>query len=186
MGVISMKTIAFDPGTVFTGWSVFIDGEPISNGKFRAVSGWVQSKRLGYIFTQVIGLLREEQPDMIGIEEQHVGKNAKTSLITARALGIIISAAGMCDIPVYEFKPSEVKKAVTGDGSSSKEEVAIKLLEIYSENECVQNIGSYLDTTIHKTDDIYDAVGINHALKVLGITRTEGTKKKPIVTSRAI
>lgn len=181
-----MKTIAFDPGTVFTGWSVFVDGEPIANDKYRAKSGWNQSKRLGYIFTQVITLLREEQPDMIGIEEQHVGKNAKTSLITARALGIIISAAGMCDIPVYEFKPSEIKKAVTGNGAAQKEVVAEKLLEIYKENEAVQSIGEFKDSTVNKTDDIYDAVGINHALKVLGTTRNEGTVKKPVITSRAI
>lgn len=181
-----MKTLAFDPGTVSTGWSVFIDGEPQRNNKIRAKSGWKQSKRLGYIIEHTIKLIQEEQPDIIAVEEQHVGKNAKTSLITARAMGVIIAVAGMAGIPVVEFKPSEIKKAVTGKGDAGKNEVASSILDLYSIYDAVQEVGAYIDTGVNKTDDIYDAIGINHALKVLGDTRTEGTKKEPVYVSRAI
>ena len=181
-----MKSLAFDPGTVSTGWSIFIDGEPVANNKVRAVSSWNQSKRLGFILKGISEIITNEEPDIIVVEEQHVGKNAKTSLITARALGLIIAVAGINDIPVYEFKPSEIKKAVTGMGNAPKEEVAQELLKIYKDSQCVINIGDYIDKGVNKTDDIYDAVGINHALKVLGDKRQEGTKKEPVYVSRAI
>ena len=181
-----MKSLAFDPGTVSTGWSIFIDGEPVVNDKIRAVAGWSQSKRLGHMLTGISELIQTHKPDMIAVEEQHVGKNAKTSLITARALGLIIAIAGINDIPVYEFKPSEIKKAVTGNGGANKEQVADELLKIYKDYDCITNIGDYIDKGVNKTDDIYDAVGINHALKILGDTRQEGTKKEPKYVSRAI
>lgn len=181
-----MKSLAFDPGTVSTGWSLFEDGEPVENEKIRAVSGWLQSKRLGFMMANISNVITRTAPDIIVVEEQHVGKNAKTSLITARALGIIIALANANNIPVYEFKPSEIKKAVTGKGNATKMEVADTILEIYASNNAVINIGKYIDSGTGKTDDIYDAVGINHALKVLGDTRFKVTKKQQEEISRAI
>lgn len=181
-----MRVLAFDPGTNSTGWSLFQDKKPIQCGKFRASSGWVQSKRLGYMLKMCNDLIKKAKPDVIIVEQQFAGKNAKTSLITARAMGIIISLAGMYGIKTVAYQPSEVKKAVTGKGNDGKEVVAEKLLEIYSDDVVIIDIGNFVDKGKDKTDDIYDAVAINHTYWQLGEEVIEIKKKQETVVSRVI
>ena len=44
-----------------------------------------------------------------------------------RAQGVAMSAALYRDIPIYEYAPKKIKMAITGKGTSSKEQVASML-----------------------------------------------------------
>lgn len=156
------RVISFDPGTVSTGWSLRIDNKIVECGKIQCPSSWKQSKRLGHLLKETMSLLCRLNPDRVAIEQQHVGKNAQTSLITARAMGIIIAVAGAGGISCSVRQPSEIKKSATGKGNSSKEDVANAILLTYKDNPVIQNIGTFVSEGVNKTDDIYDAVAINH------------------------
>lgn len=162
-----MNSLAFDPGSLFSGWSLFVNGEPVLNSNIKIKSKLPLSKRLGILFTEANSLVQDIKPDIIVVEEQHVGKNKKTSLVTARAMGVIIAVAGINDIPVVSYEPCEIKKAVTGKGNAPKEEVAEEIISLYPKSECIKEIGAFKDKGVNKNDDIYDAVGINYTHKVL-------------------
>lgn len=181
-----MKTISFDPGTNFTGYSIFENGTPIEAGVLRATSSWTQSKRLGHLLYCIHKILTEHKPDAVIVEEQFVGRNPKTSLVTARAMGLAIAVAGGLGIKVVGFTPSEVKKSVTGIGNADKVFVANKVIEKYIDNPAIKNIGPYVDKGKNKTDDIYDAVAINETFWLLGETRVEMANKKEKVSSRIL
>jgi crossover junction endodeoxyribonuclease RuvC len=53
-----------------------------------------------------------------------------------RAQGVAMAAALYRDIPIFEYAPKKVKQSITGNGSSSKEQVAamLKALLKYEEN----------------------------------------------------
>ena len=140
-----MLVLSIDPGTVSTGWSIFKDDVPVACGKIRATSSWKQSKRLGQMLDGIETLFDEYSPDILIVEEQFTGMNRKTSLITARAMGIAIALAGTRDIKVYGYMPSEIKMAVTGKGNADKSIVAETILLMHDDCECVRNVG-----TIHR------------------------------------
>ena len=47
-----------------------------------------------------------------------------------RAQGVAMAAALMKDLPILEYSPRKVKQAITGNGSSSKEQVAAMIQSI--------------------------------------------------------
>ena len=157
-----MIILAFDPGTVSTGWAYSNNGVIIDCNKIRSVTSWSQSKRLGHLLRECNKLIELINPDEIRIEQQFVGKNAKTSLITARAFGIIVAIAGAKGIKCVAKAPSEIKFSVTGIGNSPKDIIAETLKLLYDDNKVIQNIGEFKDKGKDKTDDIYDAVAILH------------------------
>lgn len=163
------RVLSFDPGTVVTGWSLRVDNDIIECGKIQCPSSWKQSKRLGHLLKETMSLMLRLNPERIAIEQQHVGKNASTSLITARAMGIIIAVAGAGGIPCSTKQPSEIKKSATGKGNASKEEVADAMLLFYKDNTSVQGVGTFTDKGVSKTDDIYDAIAINYDDLISGV-----------------
>lgn len=68
-------------------------------------------------------LLERFAPDAMAIERVFAQNNAPTVVGTAQATGVVIAAAAARGIPVAWHTPSEVKAAVTGDGSADKESV---------------------------------------------------------------
>lgn len=181
-----MTTLSFDPGTNSTGWSLFEDNKLLDAGKFRATSTWNQSKRLGYMLKRSQELISTVIPDVVVVEEQFMGVNRKTSLITARAMGVIIAYSGLLDIKVVGFPPAEVKKAVTNMGNADKYVVSAKINELYKGNPVMSKIGPYVESGKDKTDDIYDAIAINHTYWLLGEIRYEKKKNQVKETSRIL
>lgn len=187
-----MRVLGVDPGTVCTGWSIFNNNEPELCGKIQVTSGWKQSKRLAHMMWGIETVIDEYAPDIMVIEDQYVGKNKRSSLVTARAKGIAIAVAFAHGIKVIEYAPAEIKLAVTGKGNASKSLVTETILTIYSDSEIVKSVGPYSDKGKKKTDDIYDAIGINHTYCVLGEEKTvdvedKKTKEKTTkIVSRAI
>ena len=86
-----------------------------------------QAQKLQKIFKRTLSLIEEYNPDEMAIEAQFFGKNVQSMLKLGRAQGVAIAAALYRDIPYVEYAPKKIKKAITGNGNASKEQVAAML-----------------------------------------------------------
>lgn len=66
-------------------------------------------------------------PDAASIESAFVSKNIRTAMILSLARGAVIARLAENGVPVYEYSPKTAKRAATGRGTSSKEQVAALL-----------------------------------------------------------
>jgi crossover junction endodeoxyribonuclease RuvC len=79
--------------------------------------------KLAILADQLHALIKESQPDAIGIEKIFFSKNVKTGIEVAQARGVILYIAHAA-AAVYEFTPQEVKIATTNYGGADKKSVA--------------------------------------------------------------
>jgi crossover junction endodeoxyribonuclease RuvC len=170
---ISEKIIlGIDPGTRFLGYGLIkINKDKVTilqYGILNLTKYTTQGAKFLKIHERVLGILEEFLPDEIAIESPFFGKNVQSMLKLGRVQGMVMSLAFSKNIPVSEYEPKKIKQSVTGNGNSSKEQVA-KMVEI------IGNIK--LDA---KLFDATDALGIAicHHFHNNNLTSTlKGTKK---------
>jgi crossover junction endodeoxyribonuclease RuvC len=78
---------------------------------------------LKQIYDRLCKIISQYHPDEFAIETAFYGKNAQSALKLGHARGVSILAAVNFQIPTSEYSPREVKKAVTGNGAASKQQV---------------------------------------------------------------
>lgn len=98
--------------------------------------------KLHQIFERTLGLIEEYNPDQIAIEAPFFGKNVQSMLKLGRAQGVSIAAALNSNIPITEYSPKKIKMAITGNGNSSKEQVAKMLKSMLKIKELPKNLDS--------------------------------------------
>ena len=164
--------LGIDPGTRFLGYGLIkINKEKVTilqYGILNLTKYTTQGAKFLKIHERVLGILEEFLPDEIAIESPFLGKNVQSMLKLGRVQGMVMSLAFSKNIPVSEYEPKKIKQSVTGNGNSSKEQVA-KMVEI------IGNIK--LDA---KLFDATDALGIAicHHFHNNNLTSTlKGTKK---------
>ena len=118
------RILGIDPGLLHTGWAI-IDTAG-SNRKYVA-SGVILPKttgtlpeRLAIIFNEVSKLIDTFSPNQCSIEITFVNKNPRTTLILGHARAAAIVAESTRNIPIYEYEPNKIKKALTGAGHADK------------------------------------------------------------------
>ena len=122
-----MRILGIDPGYGITGFGL-IEGQ---RGQFRllrcgAITTPPNSEftgRLEMIYNDTGELLRLSQPDAVSIEELFFGHNVTTGINVAQARGVILLAIRQAGVPIYEYKPMQVKQAVVGYGNATKHQV---------------------------------------------------------------
>jgi crossover junction endodeoxyribonuclease RuvC len=72
-------------------------------------------------------LLVEFQPDGMAIESAYHGKNASSALKLAEARGAFKLLAGQRGVPLAEYAPARVKRAVVGRGAGTKAEMQARV-----------------------------------------------------------
>lgn len=82
------------------------------------------SLRLKQIFETLTQIIEKYLPDELAIEAPFFGKNVQSMLKLGRAQGVAMAAALQKQIPVVEYSPRKVKQSITGNGNSSKEQLA--------------------------------------------------------------
>lgn len=129
-----MRVIGIDPGTAITGWGVVEgDGDAlkmIAAGVITTAAGTPLPKRLQVIYRELTNIIAEQQPDSSAIEELFFSKNAKTALAVGHGRGAAMLALANADLSITEYKPLEVKQAITGHGGADKVQMQhmVKLL----------------------------------------------------------
>ena len=122
-----MIVLGVDPGTLITGYGLIesMNGKLklINCGAIKNSSGRSMPLRMKLIYdtlTEVIGKFR---PDECAIETAFYGKNAQSALKLGHARGVSMLAAITHEVQTHEYSPREVKKAIVGNGTASKEQV---------------------------------------------------------------
>ena len=121
-----VRILGIDPGSRITGYGIVeLVGQKaicIANGCLRVGDGAL-AHRLKSLFGGIEEVIAEYQPQEMAIESVFVHRNVDSALKLGQARGVLISAVAIHSIPVDEYSPTEIKKAVVGKGNASKEQV---------------------------------------------------------------
>jgi crossover junction endodeoxyribonuclease RuvC len=170
-GEWAMRIIGIDPGIAIVGFGI-LDKKgsqmlPVQYGSIQTEAGLSVPLRLKQVFEAMQTLLETYRPDEMAVEKLFFNKNVTTAFTVGQARGVILLAAELAGIPVYEYTPMQVKQAVTGYGGAEKkqiQEMTRLLLKLKA---------------VPKPDDVADALGIaiTHAQFQTFISMAEGVRK---------
>ena len=119
-----MKILGIDPGLQTIGFGIIEENgflwECVDFGVIETSSKAFFSQRLLQISQDLHELLQEYQPNIIAIEELFFAKNVKTAMSVAHARGVILEKCAEYGCKIFEYKPMEIKMAMTGYGGAEK------------------------------------------------------------------
>ena len=120
------RILGIDPGSRFTGFGVLdFEGDSptyVASGTIKSPDGSFPD-RLKKIFESVNAIVEEYRPDVVSIETVFMARNAGSALKLGHARSAALCATFAFDVEVVEYAPREIKLAVVGTGSASKEQV---------------------------------------------------------------
>jgi crossover junction endodeoxyribonuclease RuvC len=128
------RILGLDPGTNILGIAV-LDQQ---GDQLQLVHMGIMSLRhldshtakLSEIFLQLQDIIEVYQPGVMAVEAPFFGKNVQSMLKLGRAQGVAMAAAMTMGLEIYDYPPRRIKKAITGNGDASKEQVAAMLQQI--------------------------------------------------------
>jgi crossover junction endodeoxyribonuclease RuvC len=104
--------------------------------------------RLAELQQGVRSLLAELRPDAVAVERVFFQSNVRTAMAIGQASGVVLAEAVAAGCAVAEYTPTQVKSAVTGSGSASKDQVGRMVSALLSL------------TTAPTHPDVYDALAL--------------------------
>ena len=129
-----MTVFGIDPGSERTGYGcIASDGRQhrlVACGAIACAARAPFTERLLTIYTELGRLLAEHRPDSVAIESLFHASNVRSALKLGHARGVAMLAAVAAGIPVAEYTPAEIKRAVVGYGRADKHQIQqmVKLL----------------------------------------------------------
>jgi len=121
---MSMRVLGLDPGTATFGWGVVEVGGArpahIAHGSLRTAASHTLGVRLSTVRDGIIALIAEHRPDRIAIERIFSQSNVQSAVAIGAARGVALLVAADHNIEVVEATPSEMKRAIAGDGRATK------------------------------------------------------------------
>ena len=147
-----MRILGIDPGYGITGFGI-VDAQRnnfrlLQYGAITTPPGTDFPLRLQMIYNDMTELLQVAKPDCVAIEELFFGQNVTTGIGVAQSRGVILLAIQQAGLPIYQYKPAQVKQAVVGYGNATQRQVqdmTKRLLHLQS---------------VPKPDDAADAIAI--------------------------
>ena len=119
--------LGVDPGTAVTGYGVVaFDGRTatlVECGVIRTNAKDPLPSRLHNIHDGIAELIARHQPDTVAVEDVFYARNVRTTIVLGHARGVILLAAQQASLEIREYPPAEIKKAITGNGAATKEQV---------------------------------------------------------------
>ena len=147
-----MVVLGIDPGVATVGFGIISETggvpKPVRYGVISTPAGMRLALRLKQINSDVIELIQTFKPDAIAVEELFFNTNQKTALAVAHGRAAVILAGEEHGIPMFEYTPLQVKKAVAGYGRASKNQVMEMVKRLLAMDQ------------IPKPDDAADALAI--------------------------
>ena len=141
-----MRIIGIDPGTTITGIGIIEHSDEkiylIHSEAINLNSKDSLPVRLKKIYDECLDCIKKFKPDQFAIETAFYGKNIQSTLKLGQARGVAIIAALNSNLNISEYSPREIKKSVTGNGASSKEQVQYMVKSILSIREKVLTVDS--------------------------------------------
>ena len=129
-----MKIFGIDPGSERTGYGC-IDSSGSRHrlvicGCLSAPARATFPDKLMAIHAGLAALLVRHRPDCVAVENLFHARNVRSALKLGHARGVALLAASEAGIPVVEYAPAEIKRAVVGYGRAEKSQMQqmVKLL----------------------------------------------------------
>ena len=122
-----MRILGIDPGYGITGFGVLeaqrSQYQLLQYGAITTPAGVDFPVRLEMIYNDMVQLLQVAKPDAVAIEELFFGQNVTTGIGVAQSRGVILLAVQQAHVPVFQYKPMQVKQSVVGYGNATKHQV---------------------------------------------------------------
>ena len=147
-----MRILGIDPGYGITGFGI-VDAQRnqfqlLQYGAITTPAGTDFPLRLQMIYNDMTELLMVAKPDAVAIEELFFGQNVTTGIGVAQSRGVILLAIQQAGVPIFQYKPMQVKQAVVGYGNATKHQVQDMTKRLLKLN------------AMPKPDDAADAIAI--------------------------
>lgn len=145
-----MIILGIDPGTTRIGYGIIKKERTLTclASGLLEIKGGALREKLEDTHRSLTELLRTYSPELAALETIYFSKNKKTAIDVAHARGVIMLTLAEHRILIAEYTPQQVKRAVTGYGSSDKKAVIQVLARLFG-----LDFGS-------AHDDVSDAVAI--------------------------
>jgi crossover junction endodeoxyribonuclease RuvC len=132
---VTRRVLGIDPGTAVTGYGVVeaVPGRPgrlVECGVVRPPARAGLPERLVALHDGLREVIALHRPDVVAIEGIFYGRNVRTSLVMSHARGVLLLAAAEAGLPIAEFAPALVKKAVVGRGRATKAQVGFMVQQL--------------------------------------------------------
>ena len=132
---MSIRVMGIDPGLTRCGLSIAEGGRgravaPIAVGVVRTPADAELPDRLLRLSNAAEEWMDRYEPDVVAIERIFERGNVSTVMNTAHAVGVLMLAAARRGLPVHMYTPSEVKKALTGNGRADKAQMTTMVTRI--------------------------------------------------------
>jgi crossover junction endodeoxyribonuclease RuvC len=122
-----VRIFGIDPGSERTGYGCvdtdFTRHRILVCGAVVAPPSASFPDKLLHIHQRLSTLMREHRPDCVAIENLFHAVNVKSALKLGHARGVAMLAAVEAGVPVVEYTPAEIKRAVVGYGRAEKAQV---------------------------------------------------------------
>lgn len=122
-----MRVLGVDPGLTRAGFGVVEQ----TAGKLRAIDhGTIRAEgdgipaQLATLRTRLAAVLARTKPDVVAVERLFVTRNQQTAIRVGQASGIALLVAAEAGVPVVEYGPLQVKQAIVGTGTATKDQVS--------------------------------------------------------------
>jgi crossover junction endodeoxyribonuclease RuvC len=137
--------LGIDPGTAVTGYGLVRDDRDKGPGSRQTAGigmrlvecGVIRTRardplpaRLREIHQGVSELIARHRPDHLAVEDVFYARNVRTTLALGHARGVVLLAGETAGLGIHEYAPSEVKKAIVGTGSATKQQVQFMLARL--------------------------------------------------------
>ncbi len=135
-----MRILGIDPGLVKTGYGII----EVKNNHFSFIaSGTIHTdpkesmvNRLCELHNNLISIINNHCPEESAIEETFVNINPVSSLKLGQARGSLILTLGICNLKVFEYSSTAVKKSVVGVGKAQKKQVQMMIKILLPKSNC--------------------------------------------------
>jgi crossover junction endodeoxyribonuclease RuvC len=122
-----VKIFGIDPGSTRTGYGCIES----SGGRHRLVAcgslappaGASFPDKLKVIHRGLQTLLERHRPACVAVEDIFHAVNVRSALRLGHARGVALLAASEAGLPIVEYSPAEIKRAVVGYGRAEKHQV---------------------------------------------------------------
>jgi crossover junction endodeoxyribonuclease RuvC len=129
-----VRIFGIDPGSQRTGYGCV---ERIGSRHHLVICGSLSgpatatfADKLHAIHEGLTTLLGRHRPDCVAIEDIFHARNVRSALKLGQARGVALLAAAEAGVPIVEYAPAVIKRAVVGYGRAEKQQVQhmVKLL----------------------------------------------------------
>jgi crossover junction endodeoxyribonuclease RuvC len=125
-----VRVLGIDPGLRIAGYAVVDmaigarDPSLVEAGVIRLRTQESVAARLVQLHQELRQIIEQLQPTHLAVEEvfAHV-KHVRTAIVMGHGRGVVLLAGAEASLNIMELAPTEIKKALTGKGHASKEQM---------------------------------------------------------------